>query len=997
MKARWYFIAFFVCLAVSGVQPAAAQLGFDLAIKKPAPYENRELKAEKSGKKKFNTPRRIFQNTYTHYNYFFNANNRLNEIVARAKEGFKDDYSQLLPFYNYELSATAQDKSELDSVIYKAKTGILMHDLRNDWIDDMYMLWGQAYFLQEQYDSAYQMFQFINYAFADKEKDGYYKYIGSRESAGANRISSDETLKFPKSLIADKPSRNAALLWEVRSLMGANQMVEASSLLTSLRNDPTYPERLKENLEEVLAYYFYKQERWDSTAVHLTAALDNAATNQERARWEYLAAQLFQKSMQDSSATLYFNKAIGHTTDPVLELYARLNLIRINKAGGENYIDQNIAALLKMAKRDKYIDYRDAIYYTAGEMELARNNYPKAEQYFLLASKYKGESGATAGKGFLQLADLFFAQKNYRQAAQFYDSIQADNLTQDVTDRIAARRDLLAGLLAQLNVVQRQDSLQRIAALPEKERDGYLKKLARQLRRQHGLAEENTAANTNPAAANLPEKGGADLFNSGTTKGEWYFYNDNTRTQGAATFKRIWGKRPNADNWRRGADVVTQLQNSSPDNTRGTPDQLVVDEASLYTYDGLMANLPLTDEAKQKSNDSIAVALYTAGHVYTNKIEDYESAIKIYEELRTRFPAFESMEEALFQLFYSYTKTGNAAKAAEMKALLAQKYPDGRYTSIATTGKDNTADTSQKAATKAYEGVYDLFLEGKFDEAKRAKAAADSLYGTSVWSSQLLYIEAVYHIKQGEDSVAKDVLNTLIHQSGDAPIAQKASTLLDVLSRRQEIEQELRELQIDRPQEEPARVQTIRDTTRAVEDTVQELESAPAVAGRTTQAARDTVVRNGGMNTTSPVRRDTLAIKPTAVPTRPKVFTYQPEEKHFAVVLLNKVDVVFGNEARNAFARYNREKYYSLPLEQNVIPLNDSLKLLVIGGFQNVQGAVDYVLKAKPIAANEIVPWLKRDKYSFTIISENNLLLLQENKDVPGYQKFLDKNLPVKL
>jgi hypothetical protein len=115
------------------------------------------------------------------------------------------------------------------------------------------------------------------------------------------------------------------------------------------------------------------------------------------------------------------------------------------------------------------------------------------------------------------------------------------------------------------------------------------------------------------------------------------------------------------------------------------------------------------------------------------------------------------------------------------------------------------------------------------------------------------------------------------------------------------------------------------------------------------------------------------------------------------VVLLNKVDVVFGNEAKNAFARYNREKYYNRTMDLNVIPLNEEVKLLTIGAFANIQDVVDYVQKAKPIAGNEIVPWLKKEKYSFSIISEGNLQLLQENKDLPGYQAFLDKNLPVKL
>ena len=247
-----------------------------------------------------------------------------------------------------------------------------------------------------------------------------------------------------------------------------------------------------------------------------------------------------------------------------------------------------------------------------------------------------------------------------------------------------------------------------------------------------------------------------------------------------------------------------------------------------------------------------------------------------------------------------------------------------------------------------------------------------------------MYIEAVYDIKKGEDSAAKDALEALIQQTGDEPIAQKATTLLDVLRRRHQIEQELRDLKIDRPVEEPKVVMP---------------ENVNVIAAKTNRMVTDSAVvkPQNGLKQNVPLKRDTVAIKPTALPNRPKVFTYQPTEAHFAVILLNKVDVVFGNEAKNAFARYNREKYASLPLDLNVVPFNDSLKLLTIGSFQNVQDAIDYVQKAKGIAATEIVPWLKGDKYSFSIISESNLQLLQQNHDLAGYQKFLDQNLPVKL
>src|SRR5882672_5358547 len=123
------------------------QYGFDINLKKPKEYDNRVLRSEKSDQKKFGFPKNFIQNTVTHYNYFYNANNKLNEVLERAKSGFKDDYSTLLPFYNYTLDATAADSLELDSISYKSQTGLALHDLRNQWADNLYLLWGASFYL----------------------------------------------------------------------------------------------------------------------------------------------------------------------------------------------------------------------------------------------------------------------------------------------------------------------------------------------------------------------------------------------------------------------------------------------------------------------------------------------------------------------------------------------------------------------------------------------------------------------------------------------------------------------------------------------------------------------------------------------------------------------------------------------------------------------------------------------------------------------------------
>jgi outer membrane protein assembly factor BamD (BamD/ComL family) len=983
-RHKYVVISFVIALLTA--QPLFAQLGFQLDIKKPEPYDNRQLKAEKSQDKKLKATRRFFQNTTTHYNYFFNANSKLNEIIDRAKLTHKDDYAELLPFYNYSLDVTTQDSLELDSVIYKSRSGIVLHDLRNDWADNLYLLWGAAHYLQQEFDSAYQMFQFINYAFAEKEKDGYYKYIGSHmDGNNALSISTKENNSLPKRALSEPPSRNDAFLWQIRTMIRMGAMPEAGSLIATLKGDPFFPERLKGTLEEVQALWYYEQEVWDSAAFHLVNALDEAQNKQERARWEYLAGQLFEKKGQTEEAEKYYTRAIDHTTDPVLDINARLNLIRINKEGGDAYIDNNIAELLKMAKKDRYTEYRDVIYSMAAQMELERGNLDAAHALFLKASKNKTENIQAGNRAFIKLADLSFDRKDYKQAASFYDSVRVQNLPTEEAQRIDDRKRALSAIVRNMEVVERQDSLQRIAQLPEAEREALVKKMVRQLRRQQGLKDEEISGGPKTSSP-LPTTAAPDLFSDKQSKGEWYFYNDNLKSSGVASFKQAWGNRPNMDNWRRFSNVTAQMRRGTPDITRGGPATgsltTDADAGAAPSYESMLKRLPLTPEQLEASNDSIQGALFTLGNLFVNSLEDYPSAIEALEALRTRFPQPDSLEQVLFQLYYSYTKNNNPVKAAEIRKLMQQSAPSSRLTSIVTTGKDPASEKPSEAITQTYEAIYDQFLEGRFEEAILAKKQADSLYQTNYWSPQLLYIEAVYHVRNREDSAAKTVLNTLIRQNGGTPIAAKAENMIQVLSRRSQIESELASLQVERPQEDTFYVEPMPVVPKA--ERKEALVSAP----------KDTLVNK-------PVVRkpavDSTITKPVVVQANNSTFAFRADAPHAAVVILSKVDVVFGNETRNAFNRYNREKYYNQPLQGTLINLNDDTKLLIINNFVNAQSAIDYVQAAKAVAASQIVPWLKSDKYTFSIISEDNLKIVTESKDFAAYQKFLDQNLPVKF
>ncbi|MEP6700136.1 MAG: hypothetical protein ABJA85_02425 [Bacteroidota bacterium] len=971
MRPNRYTVTAILFLILCQVSfPSFSQLGIPIVIKKPQEYDERVLRSEKSDSKKFSLPNRFIQNTVTHYNYYFNANNKLNEVLERAKTAFTDDYSQLIPFYNYSLDVTARDSVQLDSITYKSSTGIALHDLRNDWVDNLYLLWGAAFYLRKEFDSAYLMFQFINYAFAPKEKDGYYLTIGSsRDGNSALSIATKEKKGLAKKVFSEPPSRNDAFIWQIRNFLAQDQFPEASSLIVTLKNDPVFPKRLQNDLDEVQALYFYKQNQWDSAAAHLVQALDNTTNKQEKARWEYLAAQLYEMSGRYKEAEKFYGKASSHTTDPIMDIYARLSTIRVNKDGGDKTIEKNVASLLKMAKQDKYQDYRDIIYYMAAQMQLEGKNIEAAMPLLLKSTQFASNNPAQRNRTFLQLAELSFARQQYRQAYNYYDSLNLNDPSIKNPQEITIRKNSLGILATNIEIIERQDSLQRIALMPEDERRDFIKKIVKQLRKAQGLKDEAPLTTGTPFTNQVP----SNFFPINEPRGEWYFYNASSRTRGQNDFKNRWGNRPNTDNWRRSSTIIAGGQNitnqqQQPGNNNQLPGNQPGNEVS---YDGLFANLPLTAEQLKKSNDSIQGALFALGKVYIQEIENCRAGTETYEQLRSRFPQFEKMDEVLFNLYYCYNKNGETTKATAIKKLMNEKYPGSNFTTIVMTGK-NPASISNPDATKTYEKIYDLFIEGSFEQAVAQKKAADSLYGKNYWTPQLLYIEAVYYIKQRNDSIAKNVLNSIITQFPNTALAGKATNLLDVLSRRKQIEEELRNLVI----------------TRAADDSVSRQPIITVLPPKDTSNKKPPVVIN-----TQP--KDTATtIQP------PKInspYTYSPDQPYYVMLILNKVDPVFSNEAKNAFLRYNKDTYYNKTYSIDLFQLDPDNRLMLIAPFTNAQDAITYIERTRPKTATEILPWLKGGKYSFSILTESNFNLLKSNKDIEAYKAFLNQYLPGKF
>ena len=968
-----------------------AQPGSTIELKKPEKYQNRTLASEKTTEGKIKKGKKFYQNTVTHYNYYFNANNRLNDIVNRAKESFRDDYTKLLPYYNYSLDITATDP-DIDSIIYKCNAGILLHDLRNDWIDDLYFLMGKAYFLRKNFDSAQRVFLYINYAFAPKD-EGYDIPIGSNASGNVFTIATKEKTGLAAKL-KTQPRRNEDLIWVARNYLETGKPYEASAILEMLRSDPNFPERLQPELHEALSYLFYSRHLYDSAAFHLSKATDLAENKEENARRQFLTAQLYMLSDENENAEKYFTRSANHTNDAVMAVYANLNAIT---ASGDsiNTIDKKIAALMRLAKKDRYVNYRDIIYYAAGEAEMEGNNYIEASDFLKKSIKYNVDNAPQRSISFMLLGDAAYKQPDYISAKYAYDSVDIGTLKDTVDQqRLTTRLEALQTIVSNINIIHTEDSLQTVAKLPEGQRTALIKKMVRQLRKAQGLKDADSSVFINPAVlssgipgANAP----TDLFaGASNAKGDWYFNNNSIKSSGYQSFKQTFGNRPNVDNWQR-LDAVSKalaqqsgLGGAEPDaaptaldNPNAGPQQQINGGNGEISYDAFLANLPLTDEQVKASNTKIIDALFANAKQFQNVLEDYNAAIVNYDSLNKTFPDNPHLEESLAGLFYCYSKLGRKASADSALLVLKSKFKDGNFTRLLS-NPVRPKDKIEDSATVAYENVYNLFIEGNFEQAKAAKAKADSSFGHSYWTPQLLYIESIYYVSKREDSSAINTLTDITQQFASSPLSQKAQTMIDVLHRRKDIESYLTNLQITRlSDDEPSRVINL----NPVENLVDKKE-----------IKRDSVVSKAADKTANPHVDSIKAISGAL-----KSYVFTATDQQFVGIILNKVDPVYANETKNAFNRYNKMNFYSQTIGVSSSKINDSLNIVLLGPFTDAASALIYVDKVKPYTAGTIIPWLKQDKYSFTIISQSNLDFLNSTQDLQGYKSLIDKVLPGKF
>ncbi len=903
-------------------------------VEKPLPYE-RLLN------KKYTLGRRAYQNTVAQYNYYFNGQEELDDLIARARSINEDDYTKLLSFYDYDLNDIS--KNSIDSIIYRANANIVLHDLRNNWVDDAYLLMAKAYLFHKNFDTAASILQFINYSFDEKE-NGADLPIGSnlRNTKGKFSIATAETNR----LWENENVRNESMIWQARNYFETNQINEGISLLELLKSDAYFPKRLLPFLYEQLAYGYYLSESYENAAQYLIKALPNATDAIAKARWYYLIAQLYDKVGQKGAAYPWYQKASQLAINPILGVYAKINLIEYEIEKGNTNWKALTEKLEKLTIKDKYVPYADIIYFEMAKMAFQNKDHPQASNWLIQSIKQNSNSIELRQKAFEQLGNLHYQLGNYGIAKLAYDSLTIYLKTNPNYENIIARKKWISSISKNDWSMQIEDSLLYISQQPDQVKQSLFDQWIKRIKKQEGqltnlfsneIRKEDLTPRTFPIVING--------FNNKPVN-DFYFQNKNVVLGGKQIFIQKWGERPNLDHWRRkssGNIAYNNIALSVPVNNFIAKDSSTKDSSKSVDIYKIFSNPEEEVLSLKKWNEA---ALQNA-QLFLLKLNDFEKALPIYRRIIERNIDPIITERAFLDLASQYIHDHQPEKSAAIIEKVVKTYPNGFYVN-----KKNEAvkiSNSSKNVLDLYKNAYFLSKIGKWDSLALAHPSIQANIQKTKWNTPYQFIRVKMFAQQRKDSLAIILLDSIILQNQNEYIRERAKNIISELKNRKKTEDYLSQLVNIHP------------------------------------ATQFTLIED---STSTSLSKTNLNNKQTLIR-----FTNDSTEEHYIGIVIKGTKEVFAKEAQNAMDNLNTDEFNSLQLSSTYVQFNKDTYIVWVGPFDTQKQAITYTQKVKPRLKTEIISFIPAKQYEIFIFGKSNILQISNNEDLLLYKDFMFKHI----
>ena len=606
---------------------------------------------------------RVYHNTNARFNGYFYAMEAMDEAELTLREGYEENWDEILPVFPPVDESTAQQVYPLmERAIEKCTNVVDKHTMSpsrrdqknikrpelNKWIDENYDIIARAHLIKGDEEKALEIFQYLV-----------------------------RTLDYP-----DAQAWSNA--WMARTYMAMGDRVRASNtLIKAAQIDQVDDPSVRAYVYQVYAAYHLNNDEVEAAIDKLEKSLDFIEKKQDQARTLFILAQCYEASGQAQDAIERYNQVVELRTPYELEFYAKIKqAMAFDRRGGNS--EPIIALLDDMLDDDKNEIYRDQIFYALATLSLEERRRDDGVEFLLESLLANTDNTRQRMKSYLMLGDLYMEDLDYTNAQAYYDSartfMEEENERFDEVDAMA---DNLTDLVDNLVIISTQDSLLAICDMTDEERDEKIAQIIEDLE-----AEEERQRLAAEAAA-LEEIQSAG--NSGS--GMFWPYNSQLKVAGRRNFRDYWGDRILEDNWRRSMKMMAAFSSELGDGSEGmigAPEQEGKTESEgTPTEEELLAGLPCDSIERAASIAMIAEAYYTAGLDYKEKLSDLENAIDTWTELVERMEDSDFHATTYYQLYRTYLQREvednfmspfcETCNSEYWSALVLERYPNTEW------------------------------------------------------------------------------------------------------------------------------------------------------------------------------------------------------------------------------------------------------------------------------------------------------------------------------
>lgn len=706
---------------------------------------------------------RTFHNTTSRFNGYFYANESVKDAVSRLEKNHKDDFTQILPVYVYPTADEAKGLfPDMDKAIKKLSIVIHRHTITTKskkeipgackWIDDSYLLMGQAHFYKRDFFSGIETFDYV--------------------------------AKTYKTL----PTRFKGMMWLIRSYDELGSISQAESMIDLLADEKDLPKEYKAELAGIEAQHFILRENYGGALKPLNIAIALTKKKKIRARYMFIEAQLEQKLGKTKKASALYSDVIRINPGYELTFNSQINRARCFEVTSSTAGASIKKELNKMLKDEKNTEYFDQIYYVLAEIAEKENDIPQCINYLKKSAQASVSNNNQKALAFLKLADIAFESTDYKSAQAYYDStVTLVKPGFPNYELIVNKKNSLSELVKNLNIIAKEDSLQLFAKMDEKERNTRIEKMIVQLEEDEKKKEEEKQLQQQQA---LQVTQITQQNNAQQNGGQWYFYNPTTVSFGASEFRKKWGDRKLEDNWRRASkEIILDDSGTNPEQTitSDTTKKAVPKVSNKKSKEYYLQNLPLTEIAVQKSNEKIVDAYYSLGAIYKEQLYNNTKAAESFEEMLKRFPENKYKLSTYYQLYRLYLTIGDNNRADYYKNIFLTKYPETEYAKIIGNpdyNKEKQANIGE--AEKLYAETYQLYRDTNYLAVIAKCQVADTALGKSPLLSKFDLLEALAIGRtQGTDAFESALTRIVIKYPKDE-VKDKAQEYLDLIKKQKD-------------------------------------------------------------------------------------------------------------------------------------------------------------------------------------------------------------------